>query len=221
VTRLPQAVTPQPAASNLLALHDQTTHEATMAPENTDSLNERGRSLEDEFFRREDAKLLDKLRALKNAETTRDSLARATGITNKAVLDRLMELGIGGETAAALSVLPFVEVAWADGSIDAKERAALLELARTKGFAPGSTEHALLEAWLDKRPESRFFTAWTHLVQGLVEKLTPDQTGMLKSTLMERARSVANASGGVFGLGKVSASESAMLAKLEKAFERR
>jgi hypothetical protein len=192
-----------------------------MTPEQTDSLSGRGHSLEEEFFRREDAKLLEKLRALKNAATTRDTLAQATGITNAAVLDRLIELGIGGETAAALSVLPFVEVAWADGAVDARERAALLEHARTKGFAPGSTEHALLEAWLEKRPEPRFFTAWTHLVEGLVERLSSEQVKLLQGTLMERARSVASASGGFLGMGKVSASESAVLARLEKAFERR
>lgn len=190
-----------------------------MSSQTPDSLSDRGRSMEDEFFRREDAKLLEKLRALKNAETTRDLLSRATGITNAAVLDQLMELKIGGETAAALSVLPFVEVAWADGSIDAKERATLIELAQTKGFTRGSTEYALLEVWLEKRPEPRFYAAWTQVVRGLCEKLAPPQITLLKTSLLERARAVASASGGVFGIGKVSASEAAMITKLEKAFD--
>jgi len=190
-----------------------------MSSQTPDSLNDRGRSMEDEFFRREDAKLLEKLRALKNTQTTRELLAKATGITNAGVLDQLMELNIGGETAAALSVLPFVEVAWADGSIDAKERAALIEHAQTKGFASGSTEFVLLEAWLEKRPEPRFYTAWTQVVRGLCEKLAPPQIALLKTRMLERAHAVANASGGVFGIGKVSASEAAMIAKLEKAFE--
>ena len=108
-----------------------------MSSSNHDSLSDRGRSLEEEFFKREDAKLLERLRALKHAETTRDLISRATGIKNKERLDKLMELKIGGETAAALSVLPIVEVAWADGSIDAKEREFLLQHAATKGFVDG------------------------------------------------------------------------------------
>lgn len=186
-----------------------------------DSLSERGRSMEEEFFRREDAKLIEKLRALKDAATTRESLSKATGITNAAVLDKLVALKIGGETAAALSVLPFVEVAWADGSIDAKERAALVAHARTKGFAPGSREYALLEMWLDQRPAPRFFDAWTHLVHGLCEHLNSKEVAQLRTTLVDRARSVAEASGGVLGLGKVSASEAAMIKKLEGVFDRR
>lgn len=191
-----------------------------MASDNYDALHERGRSSEEEFFRREDAKLLDKLRALKNAETTRELISRATGITNKERLDKLMELKIGGETAAALSVLPIVEVAWADGSIDAKERAYLIQHAATKGFVPGTTEYALLEIWLEKRPEPRYFVAWTHLVHGLSEQLNDTENDHLKKLVMDRARGIASASGGVLGMAKISASESAMLAKLEKVFER-
>jgi hypothetical protein len=45
--------------------------------------------------------------------------------------------------------------------------------------------------------------------------------GRMKSTLLERARSVARASGGTLGLGsKVSKAEAAMLSQLESAFHR-
>lgn len=189
-----------------------------MSPD-SDSLSERGHSLEEAFFRREDAKLLDKLRALKDARTTRDLLAQATGITDGGVLDKLMELKIGGETAAALSVLPFVEVAWADGTLDSKERAVLVAHARTKGFLPGSTEYALLEAWLEKRPEPRFFAAWSHLVRGLCMQLDANDRARLQASLLDRARAVAKASGGLLGVGAVSAAESAVIRRLEKAFD--
>ena len=52
-----------------------------MAPDSPEVLRDRGRSLEDEFFRREDKRLLAKLNELKAAEATRDALARASGIT--------------------------------------------------------------------------------------------------------------------------------------------
>jgi len=192
-----------------------------MSSQNPDSLSERGHSMEEEFFRREDAKLLEKLRGLKNAQTTREMLGKATGITDEAVLDKLMSLKIGGETAAALSVLPFVEVAWADGTIDAKEREALITHAKSKGFTPGTTEYALLETWLEARPEPRFFAAWTELVGGLCAQLNAGEIVALRTKMIDRARSVAQASGGVLGIGKISSAETAMLTKLERVFDRR
>ena len=190
-----------------------------MSPQDPEILRDRGKSLEDEFFRREDQRLIKRLAELKAAETTREGLAKASGITNPAVLDKLMGLGIRPETVAALSIVPLVEVAWADGSLDTKERRAILDRARDSGIAPGSTEHTLLEAWLDRRPEAKLLTAWTHMVQGMAEQLGPDGTARLKASLLERARAVAAASGGLFGVGsKVSRSEAAMLATLEAAF---
>jgi hypothetical protein len=51
------------------------------------------------------------------------------------------------------------------------------------------------------------------------QQLGREETARLKADLLDRARAVATASGGVFGLGsKVSSAEAAMLAQLEAAF---
>jgi tellurite resistance protein len=190
-----------------------------MAPDSPEILRERGRSLEDEFFRREDKRLLAKLNELKAAEATRDGLARASGITRPEVLDKLLGLGIKAETVAALSIVPLVEVAWADGSLDAKERQAILGRARDSGVVPGSTAQALLEAWLERRPDPKLLDAWTSMVRGLREHLGPDEAARLQAGLLDQARAVASASGGVLGMGsKVSGAEAEMLARLEAAF---
>jgi hypothetical protein len=119
---------------------------------------------------------------------------------------------------AALSVVPLAEVAWADGTLDAKERRAIMDHAR---IDRDSNAGALLEAWLDRRPEPTLLTAWTHLVQGMCEQLDAEGCARLKAGLLERAAAVAAASGGLFGVGsKISRSEAAMLAKLEAAFVR-
>lgn len=184
-------------------------------------LHERGRSLEEEFFLREDQKLLERLREQRSAEEARAALAKATGISNPAVLDKLRDLAIGPETATALSIVPLVEVAWADGELDAKERDAVLGAARESGFAPGSVEHSLLEAWLKRKPAAGLLTAWAHTVEAMVATLAAPEVERLKAGLLDRARAVASASGGVLGLGsKVSKSEQAMLDKLATAFRR-
>ena len=190
-----------------------------MTRQEPETLRDRGRDLEDEFFRREDQRLIERLNELKAVETTREALAKASGITKPAVLDKLVALGIRAETVTALFMVPLVEVAWADGTLDAKERRAILDRAGDSGVARGSTEYALLEAWLDRRPDPKLLTAWTHLVQGMCEQLGPDGAARLKTGLLERVRAVAGASGGVFGIGsKVSNIEAAVLAQLEAAF---
>jgi hypothetical protein len=190
-----------------------------MAPESPEILRDRGRSLEDEFFRREDKRLLAKLSEVKAAETSREALAKASGITSPDLLDRLLKLGVTAETVTALSLVPLVEVAWADGSLDARERRTVLERAREAGVEPGSTAQALLEAWLERRPDAALLDAWTQMVRSLREQLGPAEAERLKTTLLDHARAVARASGGVLGLGsKVSGAEAAMLATLEAAF---
>lgn len=187
-----------------------------MTPDQPEILRDRGRSLEDEFFRREDKRLIEQLTALRAAEATREALGKASGITTPAVLDKLIGLGIRAETVAALSIVPLVEVAWADGAIDPKERRAILERA---GVPQDSTAGALLAAWLDRRPDPKLLTAWTHLVRAMSEQLGPAEAARLKTGLLERARAVAAAAGGMFGVGsKISTAEAAMLAKLEAAF---
>lgn len=189
-----------------------------MSANRSDGPHERGRNLEEEFFRRNDELLLQKLREKQAKETAREVLSKATGITNPEVLDRLIALEVRPEMATALMIVPLVEVAWADGTIDAKEREAILAQARKSNLVAGSPELALLESWLGQRPGPNLLAAWTLTVQDLAQKLEPAEIEKLKSGLVGRARGVAEASGGMLGIGKVSSKEQAVLAKLESAF---
>jgi len=181
-------------------------------------LGERGRALEEEFFRKEDQRLTAKLRELKAKEASREELSRISGIKNTAILDRLLELGVHAETLVALSIVPLAEVAWADGAIDAKEEQAILDRAAKSGVTPGSSNHDLLKSWLERRPEPRLLTAWIHMVQGINENLTAEQVEALRAGLVERVQAVARASGGVLGVSKVSSAEAEMIRQLESAF---
>ena len=186
-------------------------------PQNDDILREQSKNLEDEFFRREDQKLLARLQEMRKAELSREELTKATGISKPEVIDRLLHLGIQVETLAALSIVPLVEVAWADGSLDAKERAAVLEHASEGGITKGSPAYALLEAWLQHRPTPKLHEAWKQLVIAIREQIGADEAARLRGEILERARSVARASGGVLGMGsKVSSAEAAILAELER-----
>jgi hypothetical protein len=181
-------------------------------------LGDRVRTLEDEFFRREDERLMERLRELKQKETSREALAKASGITNQAILDTLLGLGIRPEVVGALSVVPLAEVAWADGTLDAKEKQAILDRAEKAGTTPGSVDYDLLRSWLEHKPEPKLLTAWRHMVQGICEQLSPEQVAALRKGLVERARGIAKASGGFLGAGSVSTAEEDMIRQLESAF---
>jgi hypothetical protein len=181
-------------------------------------LGERVRNLEDEFFRKEDERLVQRLRELKAKEATHEALSRASGITNKTILDKLVNLGIRPEIVGALGVVPLVEVAWADGKLDDKERQTVLDRSGRSGVAVGSTAYELLRNWLDHRPDAGLLTAWTHMVQGLCEHMSPDEREQLRTGLIERVRAVATASGGILGVGAISSAEADVIRQLDAAF---
>jgi len=182
-------------------------------------LRERGRSLEEEFFRREDARLKANLRLAAQRASAREAISRASGIKNPTVIDRLIELDVQPETVTALSLVPLVMVAWADGTLDAGERAAVLDRVDSAEFAPGSPARDLLEGWLTRKPDSKLLDAWAQLVAGLGEQMSREDMAALKAGLLDRARSVAGASGGFLGLGsKISSAEADVISRLERAF---
>jgi hypothetical protein len=122
------------------------------------------------------------------------------------------------EIVAALAAVPLVEVAWADGKIDSEERAVVLRHANAQGICPGSMEHDLLEAWLTHRPEPSLLEAWQAYIAGLGETLSAEELALLRDELLHATKHIAEASGGILGLGRVSSQEKEMLAKLAQSF---
>lgn len=183
-------------------------------------LDERGRVLEEEFFYKENQRLLEQLRRMKRMEESKEALAEASGITDDAVLQSLLDLQIDVQTIAALALVPLIEVAWADDYLDEKEKQAILEAAHASGLEKGQVAHKVLESWLSNQPKPKLLETWGEYIRELSGRLSEEERGALKTSLLERAKSVAEASGGYLGLGfKVSKTEAAMLKKLEEAFE--
>ncbi len=178
----------------------------------------RSNDLEDAFFLKEDQKLIEQLRALKKMAETREVLKQISGIHNDAVLDKLVALEIHPEIIATLTLVPLIEVAWADGSIDAKEKEAILKSAEGSDFVKGSIDYTLLEQWLIHKPEPKLLAAWSHFIEGLCQKLSSTEKISLKEEIMQKANAVAEAAGGFLGIGKISEEEKAMLKKLEGSF---
>ena len=182
-------------------------------------LTERGRALEEEFFYKENQRLLEQLRQMKRMEDSKEALAEASGITDEAVLQSLLDLHIDAQTMAALALVPLIEVAWADDYLDEKEKQAILAAAHASGLEKGHVAYDVLESWLTHQPKPKLLKTWVEYIRELRGQLSEEEQKSLKTSLLGRAESVAGASGGYLGLGfKVSKTEAAMLKTLEEAF---
>ena len=184
-----------------------------------DFLRKRGRALEESFFERRNRELLEQMQQQLSAQERKESLSAASGITNEALLDELVAMNLGAETLAALSLVPLVEVAWADGQIEPQERQCVLDAAKESGLRQSDPSYQLLNQWLQNKPQDNLLTVWKDYVRAMATQLSDETRQTLKDDLLGRARDVAEAAGGLLGLGrKVSKAEQAMLDELEAAF---
>jgi len=185
----------------------------------SEAFEKRRRAFEEEFFQKQERKLVDKLRDTLQKKHTREELEQISGIHDPGVLDTLMAMHVAKDTFAAFVLYPLVEVAWADGAVDEKERKAFLVAVAEHGLAPGSPAHAALEEFVKTEPSEDTRKAWYTWAAELNRKLDPAERKKVREGLIQRARAVAEASGGILGLGnKVSKGEQRILDAIAKAF---
>ena len=183
------------------------------------SLDERRLALEEQFFAKHDAELVAKLKVSATQQATKAELQKLTGIANSQLLDVLASLNVGGAATLVMSLFPIVEVAWADGVVDAKEHAIIDALAKAMGVDAQSPAHHYLDTWLKEKPEQKWHDLWAAYTKELSSKLSASDRELLKATVLDRARSVAEISGGFLGLAfRVSKAEQNVLDKLAAAF---
>lgn len=179
-------------------------------------LGDRRKALEESFFSKENEKLRRELKEKAALKKKEHALSEVSGIHDEAVLDHLIALDIGSDTLTALTMVPLVQVAWADGDVDEKERSAILEAAEQVGVHKDSPSADLLEEWLKFKPDREILEVWKEYVTALSATLSTEEADKLRSSLLTLSRAVAEASGGVLGFGhKISRAEKAVLDELE------
>lgn len=192
---------------------------------------QRPSTFEQEYFARQEAALRhanalevqceDRTQSLEEQRrAARVALAAAAHITDAVLLDQLVAFGIKADTLTALSLVPLIEVAWADGRVEDAEKRMVLAAARAAGLEEPSGGHKLLERCLSERPPTGLRTMWQHYITSICTTLSAEGRAALQAELLRQARSVAEAAGGFMGLGsKVSSKEEALLAELAAAFK--
>jgi hypothetical protein len=182
------------------------------------TLEEHREVLEEAFYRDSDAMVTVRHEP---EEDEIDNLATASGIPDTDLLAKLAQLGIRSDTLAALTLVPLIEVAWADGHMDDKEKSAVLAGAASVGIEEGSPSHSLLRRWVEEQPSPDLFKLWRQYIGALCQELGGQAVTRLRDAILDRSREVARAAGSFLGFGNnISPEEAAVLSELRDSFRR-
>lgn len=139
-------------------------------------------------------------------------------MTDTELFRHLSSLGIDDLSFRVLPLLPLVQVAWADGEVQDKERALIIDLA-VERFDIGDEGRLLLENWLTWRPTPAYVRRGQQALLALARRERPDMP--IEPSVLEDvvalSRDVAKAAGGLFGFGAISKEESRALADIADA----
>src|SRR5262245_23454528 len=160
-----------------------------------DMLQLRGLCLEREYFGKKEFTLLEKLRAVFQKKVDKESISKATGVTNEHVLDRLVSMQLNGELMRAFQLYPLVEIAWADGDLSESEARSVLAAGEKLGVSPDSRAYRMLEERLRKGPDPEARKIWFLYAEELKKVLSPHELEAFRNDLLERARRIVAGTG--------------------------
>ena len=186
-----------------------------------DAIANRGRALEDDYFRKKDQEPVERMRRAAAEADAREGLSARTGLDDPEMLQELSALGFTPDTVGLLPLLPLVQVAWAEGGVTELERRTVNTLARARGIAEGSLADRQLAEWLTTRPAEQVFARATRLIAAMLEAQGSEPGALTADDLVKYCEKIAGASGGVFGIKKISDDERALIAALAAGLKTR
>jgi hypothetical protein len=184
-----------------------------------DPLSGRRRTQEEEYFQRKDRELIEKMRQQAKAEQELRELGERVGVTDPEIGRELAELGFTVETVRLLPLIPVLEMAWAEGGVTAPERKMVVDLARSRAVEEGSAADRQLAEWLDRRPDESVFRRAGRLISALFA--SGGRFDITSDDLLKYCEAIAEASGGLFGIRKVSTDERATLERIANEIKNR
>jgi hypothetical protein len=130
------------------------------------------------------------------------------------MLHLIHRMGIDRRNLRSLPLLPLVEVAWADGWVQATEA----ELIRTKTVERdlNDDDRMMVEDWLRHSPSPAYMRTGRVALAWLRHHGDPTLDPALLDTVVEDAMAVAEAAGGFLGFGRICRAEWDTLERLEQ-----
>ncbi len=113
------------------------------------------------------------------------------------VTEKGAELGYAPDNLPLLFLVPFVQVAWAEGFVQASEQKAILRFAGNLRVDHEHSEYERLVGWFDERPTDEFFARLIEDLRELLERIPPKQAARLRTMLQFGCLEVAQASGDI------------------------
>lgn len=148
-----------------------------------------------------------------------EELRQNTHITELKVLTELVDCGIRADSLNVITLVPLVEVAWANGFIQRKERLTILAAAESLGANPDSPSFKLLGEWLQQRPVPTLLTTWKDYIGAVQLILSDEAFACLRDSTIARTMAVAKSAGGFFGGGAISKAQRAVIDDLTQVFD--
>ncbi len=179
------------------------------------NITDRARLSENAYFRRRDAELIEQARLKSQSQQpcTGDSLealetralADALGVHEGRLVGALHAAGFRAGNSALLDWLPAIDVGWVDG-VDVRELHELRSHIAADPRADASSV-AVMTDLLFVQPSSALMDAAFEVLRRQLAAMEPAARQERLDTILERCESVAEASGGVWIVGAVSAAE--------------
>ncbi len=179
----------------------------------SDIFKERERGFEADYFRKQDASLLAKMRERAALQEVAQALAEKLRVDDAELLKRVFDLGLDRDTGPAILLAPLLQVAWAEGTVSERERAVVFEVAASRGVEAGTPAHAQLDAWLKQRPSDALFETALEVMKVAASVLPPEEREERIRGVVDACKRVAEASGGglakLLGMGSAVSSDEA------------
>ena len=123
-------------------------------------------------------------------------------MTDAEVLANMQDLGIATESRRVLALLPLVQVAWADKTLQSGERDTILRIAKKHpDFLQGGGEE-ILKGWLKKMPTQEYMIRGRRILVELAKRREGIGIGFdeqMLDNIVQFCEEVAGSAGGLFG----------------------
>ena len=162
---------------------------------------------EGEYFSKRDRELIEKLRTKLAVERATLDIEQS-GVHDHELAEALASLGIVRDTIPLLHLVPIIKVGWASGRVEPEERQLLEMAAREAGVDEESAAWEAFQGMMQTPPDAKLYDA----ALAYIVAVEPESD---RTSLLDIARSVADATGGLFGfLGNIEQAERDALAEI-------
>ncbi|MEM6472357.1 MAG: hypothetical protein AAF802_22535 [Planctomycetota bacterium] len=178
------------------------------------SLRRRIDRLENARYLQSELELRRRIAEQVDTESRMRALGNAVGLDDPGLLEKLIEAGFTPANVHTLSRLPLALVAWGSGHVTSEEFRAAIDAALQDDTSADSLR--LFRSWLDRRPSAGLESLWEELTKQRIRLGHDVHEG---EVLLQQAKSIALASGGLLGIGQVCSGEQRVLDRICEVYQ--